>query len=237
MINIVICGNEQSYQEFISRKIADCMNDKFEMKCNIICCDDLNKFKELIEKNKIDIAFLDVMLNDQNAMDWYIDNIKNNYTQIIFMTSYPQCAYNISETHCCYFLVKSRINEETLFKAFKQALQNTAKKDPNMIIVKAGSKGHVINSQDILYIETFNNSITIHIEGRESISVYSSLKDYAEKLPPNFLRCHKCYMINMNHVTGYEPHKFIMKTGIKIPIPPKKYKNIISCYETYLNNL
>lgn len=237
MINIVICDDDAAYQEIIAHKIRDCIIKRFEMECNIICCSDMNELKAYIESDKIDIVFLDIMLSDENAMDWSINNINNSYTQIIFMTAFPQCAYSISETNCCYYLVKSRIDANNLTKALQRALQRTTKKDPNLTIVRLGNKNYIVNYQDILYIETFNNNIMLHIRNRENITIYSSLKEYSENLPPNFLRCHKSYMVNMNHIHSYEPHKFVLSSGDNIPIPPKKYKSIVSSYENYLTNL
>lgn len=237
MINIVICDDEKSYQEIIAFKIKQCLKNKFEMDCQVNCFDKLTDLKAFTESNKVDIIFLDIMVNDENAMDWSIENIKNRNTQIIFITSFPQCAYNISETNCCYYLVKSRLTEEALTKAIKRALQKATKKDPNLTIVKSGSRNYIINYQDVVFIETFDNNITLHLVNSNDITIYSSLKEYAQKLPPNFMRCHKCYMVNMNHITGYEPHKFILSAGVTVPIPPKKYKSIIKSYENYLMNL
>lgn len=237
MINIVICDDEISYQEIMDYKIRQCMHNTFNMECRIVCFNELKELKSYIDSNRVDIVFLDIMINDENAMDWSIKNITNKYTQIIFMTSFPQCAYNISETNCCYYLVKSRINEENLARALKKALQNNTKKDPNLTLVKSGNKNYTINFQDIQYIETFNNNLTLHLQNNKNITIYSTLKDYADKLPPNFLRCHKCYMVNMNHISSYEPHKFIITSGEMIPVPPKKYKDIINAYKNYLINL
>lgn len=237
MINIAICDDETSYQEIIEFKVKHCINNILNMECDIVCFNDLNDLKEHIENERVDIVFLDIMVNDENSMDWSIENITNKYTQIIFMTSFPQSAYNISETNCCYYLVKSRINDENLSKALKRAINNNTKKDPNVILVKSGNKNFAINYQDILYIETFNNNIVLQLKTGKRIVIYSTLKEYADKLPPNFLRCHKCYMVNMNHISYYEPHKFIFSSGKAIPIPPKRYKSIIDTYKNYLINL
>lgn len=237
MIDIVICDDNLSYHEILTCKIQQCIHNNFSMECCIKSYSNLDDLKIHLENNKTDIIFLDIMVNDVNAMDWSIENIKSKYTQIIFMTSFPQCAYNISEANCCYFLVKSRLTDENLAKAIKRALRKTTKKDPNLTTVKLGSKSITINSQDIIYIETFDNNITLHLKDKDNITIYSSLKDYAERLPANFLRCHKSYMINMNHIAGYKPHKFIINSGETIPIPPKKYKQIIKIYENYLLNI
>lgn len=237
MINIAICDDSTEYQEIINCKIMHCMKTNFEMACSIKCFNKLTELKTFLENNKVDIVFLDIMVNDENSMNWSINNLSGNYTQIIFMTSFPQCAYNLSETNCCYYLIKSRLTDDNLTKAIRRALQNTTKKDPNLTIVKLGSKNCIINYQDIIYIETFKNNITLHLKDADNITIYSTLKEYAKTLPPNFLHCHKSYMVNMNHITAYEPHKFIIQSDEAIPIPPKKYNEIVNMYKNYLKNL
>lgn len=44
-------------------------------------------------------------------------------------------------------------------------------------------------------------------------------------------------MINMNHVAGYEPHKFTTDTAAEVPIPPKKYNAVIKDYLSYMKNI
>lgn len=128
MTNIVVCDDSQEYLEIISYKIRHCMDKKINMECSIICINTLEELTEYSENNKVDILFLDIMHRDINAMNWSIENMKSGYTQIIFMTAFPQSAYNISESNCCYYLVKSKITDESLVKAIRRALQNATKK-------------------------------------------------------------------------------------------------------------
>lgn len=237
MIVIAICDDSKSYSEIISYKIEQCLKSKFDMECKIKLFDRLDFFYEYMDENRVDIAFLDIMVNGENAIDLSIQKIKSQNTQIIFMTSFPENAYNISETNCCYYLIKPRITDDSLARALQCALQKITKKDPNLKNIKLGSKNITINFNDILYIETFNNNIILRMNSQESISVYTSLNNFSKNLPPNFLRCHKSYMVNMNHIRSYEPHKFILSSGDGIPIPPKKYKSTVLIYEKYLLNL
>lgn len=237
MIYIALCEDDADYREIIAHKIEDCINNRFRMECRLDFFTDLETLEAHLAQKRADILFLDVMIGDENAMDWSIVHLAGNNTPIVFMTSFPENAYNISETNCCYFLVKSRIDEVSLTRALQIALQKTAKKDPNLTVIKQGSTSRVINYADIQYIETFNNNLTLHLSNEDSISVYSSLKEFADRLPPNFLRCHKSFMVNMNHIVGYAPHTFHLKTGDAVPIPPKKYKHIISLYRGYLDNM
>lgn len=237
MINIAICDDSKDFLEIIEYKVEQCLKNKFDLECRIGYFDQLEALSDYLKRNRVDIVFLDIMVNDINAMDWSIENIHSHYTQIIFMTAFPQCAYNISESNCCYYLVKSKITEETLTKALQRALQRVTSKNPNMINIQMGSKRVSVNQQDIMYIETFSNNILLHMRENDSISIYSSLKDFSDNLSPNFLRCHKSFMVNMNYIIGYQPHIFILKSNETIPIPPKKYKMVTQAYNNYLKNI
>lgn len=237
MIRIAICDDTEEYLEILEYKINQCFKKVFEKECKIFKFDNLSSLKDYADKHPVDIIFLDIMVNEINSMDWSIKNFQNRRIQLIFMTAYPQAAYNISESNCCYFLVKSKINEETLKNALFRAIKAIGRKNPNLTTVKLGTKSITIDYNDIVYLETFNNNLTLHLKDKDDITIYNSLKEYSKQLPLNFLRCHKCYMVNMNFIASFEPHKFTLKNGQSVPIPPKKYKSIIKTYTNYLISL
>lgn len=237
LVYIVICDDDPDYREILGAKIQGCLQNRFCMECSLTYLADLESLQAHLRDNRVDALFLDVLLEEENAMDWSIAHLAAQSTPIIFMTSFPEAAYNISETNCCYYLVKSHIDEVSLTRALQAALRKAAGHDANMTVIRQGSLNRVVNYADVLYIETFNNNLTLHLTDGGRVSVYSSLKDFAERLPPNFLRCHKSYMVNMNHVASFTPHLFTLRSGGTVPIPPKKYKQIVAQYRAYLENL
>lgn len=237
MIYITICEDDADYREIIAHKIQDCTSNRFHMECHLDFLSDLDSLEAHLWQNRVDILFLDIMIQKENAMDWSMAHLAGKNTPIVFMTSFPESAYNISETNCCYFLIKSRIDEVSLTRALQTALQKITKKDPNLTVIKKGNASQVINYADILYIETCNNNLMLHLLDGDCVKVYSSLKEFDDRLPPNFLRCHKGFTVNMNHIIGYMPHLFFLKTGETVPISPRRYKHIISLYQGYLDNM
>ena len=237
MIKIAICDDSSEFDEILTYKIKNALSKLIDIDYSVASFTDLDTFKQYYDNNRVDIAFLDVMVNDKNAIDWSILNMRNNYTQSVFMTSYPQCAYNLSETNCCYFIIKQKMNDEAITSALRKALKNTTQKENDMTIVKSGNKNIAINFNDLVYIETFNNNLVLHISNEEPISIYSTLKEYEKALPPNFLRCHKCFMVNMNHIISFEKYEFKVTSGNEIPIPPKKYTKIVDIYKDYIENI
>ena len=170
MIKIAICDDSIEFNEILSYKIKNALSKLIDIEYTVTSFTDLDTFKEYYDNNRVDIAFLDVMVNDRNAIDWSISNLKNSYTQSVFMTSYPQCAYNLSETNCCYFIIKQKMNDESITNALRKALKNTTQKKNNMTIVKSGSKNIAVNFNELIYIETFNNNLVLHITNEEPIT-------------------------------------------------------------------
>lgn len=89
MIKIAICDDSIEFNEILSYKIKNALSKLIDIEYTVTSFTDLDTFKEYYDNNRVDIAFLDVMVNDRNAIDWSISNLKNSYTQSVFMTSYP----------------------------------------------------------------------------------------------------------------------------------------------------
>ncbi|MGN0635455.1 MAG: LytR/AlgR family response regulator transcription factor [Acutalibacteraceae bacterium] len=238
MLRILLCDDDLSYQEILSYKIRAVLEDKLQMQASIHCVKDLDAALQYIYENPTDIFFLDVMLQEENAINRLMQ-LQNDLHNLpcILMTAFPVETYNLSEIDCCYYFIKSRLTDDQLLRALKRAINFSAKKDPNIELVRIGSENYAVNFQNLLYIETFNNNLMLHLSDGESMTIYCTLKKFSQKLPPNFLRCHKSFMVNMNHIHGFSPHCFTLSSGAQIPIPPKKYGEIVQIYRNYLLKL
>ena len=230
MVRIAVCDDNKDFAEIFSTKISKTVTD-MGLKCDIITFQTLQELQSF-DSGRIDILFLDVMLSEGNSLDWLTENSLCHKPQIIAMTAFPQEVYNLSRTDTCFLLLKSHIDNKTLACALQKALQKISEK-VNTIIVGMGSKSHAIATDDIVFIESFNNNILLHLVDGE-INLYTTLKDFGKSLPFNFLKCHKSYIINMNHVTGFYRNFFTMKNGKTVPIPPKKYNSVIKEYSDYI---
>lgn len=235
MLNIVICDDDIDFREIVEYKVRACLAGFFDTDYNIQKAVSLSRLAEILTDTKVDVLFLDIMVGNENSMNWSINNIRSSYTQIIFMTSFPASAYNISDSNCCYFLLKSKMTDEKIEKALKRALENGAKRNPDSAIIKSGSINHIISHRDILYLETAQaNNILMHLENGKEITIHTSLSKYEAEMPIYFFRCHQSYIVNLNKIATYEPYKLVLSNGAEIPMPPKKYGKIIKQYKAYL---
>lgn len=236
-MNIVICDDDRDYSELLSEKIKLCLKDMFNFNYEIIYKNSLDELAEFLENDKADILFLDIMVNGINSVDWAINNLNGNNFQLIFMTFYPVEAYNIFETKCSYFLIKSKITDEQLKSALKKCIGNITQKKADLLVVKSGAKNVTLNLQNIEYIESLNNNISIYFNEQPPLTLYMKLKNFEKLLPLYFLKCHKSYIVNMNCIMGCEPYEFTLDNNIKVPIPSRKYKSTVKTYNDYISNL
>ena len=92
-----------------------------------------------------------------------------------------------------------------IFKLWQQqhATNKTEQKDPVPIIeLKADKRTYRLRTSDILYLESLGNYVTCHLKDKRLIS-YTSLNECANRLPGNFMRIHKSYIVNRENITSY----------------------------------
>jgi two-component system response regulator LytT len=83
------------------------------------------------------------------------------------------------------------------------SINDQIKPENKLIEVKSNRRTHLINPEDINYIEGLGNYINIHLTNGTSLTTYSSIKKFIKNLPDNFIRCHRSFVVNKNKIESY----------------------------------
>lgn len=86
---------------------------------------------------------------------------------------------------------------KTLFKFEKRNSTNITKS----ICIKSYSDYQFVNLQDVAYLKADNNTTDIQMYNGKTVNAYKTLKHFESTLPFYFLRIHKSYIVNINHVS------------------------------------
>lgn len=89
-------------------------------------------------------------------------------------------------------------------------------------IIASDKTIYQIKENEIIYIESQHNHIVWHCVNEEIIS-NDSLKRIQENLSEEYIRIHRCYIVNRKHVKKVCRCEAHMSNGDAIPIPYKKY--------------
>lgn len=188
-----------------------------------------------LEKNSIDLAFLDISLaTKKTGID--IASYINEHIKVpfIYLTSNSDDATIrlAAKTNPSAYLVKP-FDSNNLKAAIEIAINNYVSSDLNLIekfvFVKKNEFHQKILINDISYIKSDNVYLELHCKENSKHLLRSTLKSFIEKLPESFLQCHKSYIINLNYVGAFNT-KFVIVNTKKIPISSQfkgAFKNFI----------
>lgn len=159
----------------------------------------------------IDIFVLDIMLTDTEddpdgvSLGVHIKELtKYTNTPVIFITSYESRIYEaVNDVHCYSFIPKP-VDESLLMDTIDSLARQNTKKNDNIILRTENGIAVPIDPNKIVYISSIKGVIKIKTEDDCISSSTWRLSRLMPTLPGYMLRCHKCYIVNLNHVTNVD---------------------------------
>jgi DNA-binding LytR/AlgR family response regulator len=194
-------------------------------------------FKAAIEANTflqhhtVDVVFLDVNLPDISGID-FIKTVSNP-PAVIMTTAYPDYAVSSFELDTIVdYLVKPFSLDRFLKAINKLKIKNETEVTPTQeetkksIFINVDKTHHKIVLDDIVYVESDRNYITV-ITKTQKLSYIDSLKKWVEKLPAGqFVQVHKSYIINSKMVSKISGNELFID-DYKIPIGRTYKSNLL----------
>lgn len=109
---------------------------------------------------------------------------------------------------------------------------NTAEpeEEKSTLFVKSEYKVIRIDKEKILYIEGMSEYVCIYMEDRpKPVITLNSLQKLSAMLPPNFMRVHRSYIVNLNKITEISRFRILFGKDVYIPIG-ENYKEQFMAY-------
>lgn len=192
---------------------------------------------DILNKEKIDLIFLDIQMPGMLGT-----NLLNNLDKkpmAIFITAYPQYAIEGFELEAIDYLMKP-VSMERFVKACNKALSQAkaesalqqqkivANPDEGFFFVNADYSLVKIMTKNVLYIEGMKDYVKIFLaDQKKPIITKTSLTGLEEKIgSEDFVRIHKSYIINTNHVKSIRNHE-VMIQDQEIPISANKLTEVL----------
>ncbi len=208
-----------------------------------------NQAINALDTNDIDIALLDINLNDtKSGIDLGNHIHQHLHIPFIYITSYSdaETIANVKQTKPSAFLLKP-YNKAHLLASIEIALfnfssnQNAADKtiadktddtnDNDLIIneqllVKDNHRFIKIQLDDILWFESDKNYVEVKTVQRKHL-IRASLKKLQESLPANkFVKCNKQFIVNTQQVESFSSNTIVIK-GNEISISRNEQAEVL----------
>ncbi|MEM9362488.1 MAG: LytTR family DNA-binding domain-containing protein [Bacteroidota bacterium] len=177
--------------------------------------------QELLKIGVVDLIFLDI----QMPLITGIDFIKSTKLKagIIFTTAHRNYAIESYELDVVDYLLKpisfSRfLKSVNKYKEAHTPVHNKTESaiSNDFIYVNVNKKHVKVTFNEILYVDSLKDYIKIHTSETQIVTK-EKIGSFLEKLPENFIRVHRSYIVNKNHVTAITA-KDVEIDKIEIPI-------------------
>jgi len=206
-----------------------------------------------IRKHNPDLVLLDIKMPDGTGFD-LVRQIEHVNFRIIFITAYEEYAIKAFKFSALDYLLKpidpeeltlaigkvtNSLNNENLNTRISEFMtyidQFRKHGDGKKIILKTSENIYVVDTDDIISIESDQNYSRFHLVDGEPIFVSRTMKDYSSMLDErNFYRIHQSYIINLQHIKRYNRGEniCIMSDGSKIPVSYRKKDELFTLFKT-----
>lgn len=180
---------------------------------------------ESINELSPDLIFLDIQMPEVNGIT-FAHSVPET-TRIIFTTAFDQYAVEGYKLNAVDYLVKPISYNDFLRAAEKANMAQNAmynqisplgrtKHDP--IWIKSESKYVQIEISNVSYIEGVKDYVNFHFANKaRPILSLMRMKKIEKMLPDEFVRIHKSYIVNMNHINFIERGHVIV-SGERLPM-------------------
>lgn len=157
---------------------------------------------ELILQKKPDIIFLNIDISDGQLISFLLDIFQylEKTPTLIALSENKEKGYFAIKHNFVDLLLKP-INSLSVRKCLVKYNKQTSQPQNNIICLKSNKDFNYVNTEDILFLKADNNTTDISLKDGSIIHSYNTLKVFEKKLPKNFRRIHKSYIINSNFVS------------------------------------
>lgn len=235
MIRILICDDDQLFMSQMQNMIQDALN-AVNVKAKIHLYTQLEEIGYPI-LSSCDIAFLDVDLNQKKYTGMDVARrlrAVRSDAIIFFVTNYIEYAPEGYEVKAFRYILKNEVQNK-LVDYLKQALAEHGKTRETIKIQVCGELIDIF-LKDILYFESQQHKVIVHIQrsdrkGIKQYVFYASLTTLEQQLESQgFLRVHKSYLVNMEHIKKYQCTQLELVNGTTLNVSEKNYSQQKSKY-------
>lgn len=236
MLNIAICDDSQDDRLKIEKLIKEY--------CCVENCDiNIHNYENgepLIDyyattNTAYDIIFLDIYMNGTNGITTAKQIRKfDSKCKIIFTTSSSEHALESFEVFPYNYMVKP-VKKDMFEHVFRKAVNEIDQEKQKSLTIKIGSGIQTIFYKDIFFVESYAKTLNIHVLQGKTFSFYARLDEIEKQIADKrFLRCHKSFLINMDHVLSAEDYHFNLDSGKQIPITQRYFADIKKVFYNYV---
>ena len=230
MITCAMCDDELPFAEQLrSLVMAYAKKKRVELQAETFA-----SAEELLEEIEngagFERLFLDIEMRKMDGIDLGKKLRERSYqTLIIYVSGYDQYMRQLFEAEPFRFLSKP-LKQEELENVLDKAFERISRFHRELFTIRFGKNVVNLLCRDIVYLESNKRKISVHTV-RGEYEYYHKLDEAEEELlaiSADFVRIHKAYLVNMEHVEAFQYEKLAFRDGTILSISEAHRANVRS---------
>lgn len=197
-INCIILDDEPLAVELLKKHASE--NENLNV---LFATTEVFEAIDFLKKEKVDLIFTDIQMPELTGIQFM--KILNDSHKFIVTTAYSDYALESFNFRVIDYILKpiTKKRFDLAVKKYTDLFDSQTINQSTYIFVKANGRQVKINFSDLLYIEGLKDYIRIHTK-TEKIMVLETMKSFEAKLPKNFKRIHRSFIINLDYLTSID---------------------------------
>ena len=224
MLSVIICAKEPA-QTTLLAKLIQLWADQRALSVQVLSYPNVENFLSSCTEHPFgDILLLDIRLAQTNNIELVRKIRENNrQVQIILCADRPGPTDAGDGVGALYYLIRP-IQDIKLFQLLDRAALNLHR-TPKDVLLPLNGRPVRIPTADILYAEACSHNVRLHLShGEESMRMRMS--DLEELLDGGFYRCHRSYIVSLEHIGQLSRTAVLLDNGQQIPLARGAYDGL-----------
>lgn len=216
MLRFALCDDEPHMLDFLSTQIESCLE---ELGCRDFRLSRFSGGRALLAaEERFDLVFLDVQMDPPDGLETAGTlRRRGDGCRIVFLTVLRERVFDAFEVRAFDYLVKP-VDPARLRRTLERALEDLEQRRARTLLVQRGTAREVVPLDEIVYCEVMGRKVYLHREGGGVLDYYDKLADLERRLGGGFFRCHRSYLVNLDHVRGCGGGQVRLSGGEMVPV-------------------
>ena len=167
----------------------------------------------LEEAGGFDVIFLDIQMERPDGMETArLLRQRGDRSLLIFVTVLKECVFDAFQVEAFDYLLKP-LDRAHFTRMMDRALQALERRTGSDLVIQRGGGCEVVPFPDIVYCEVLGRKIYLHKQDGTVIDYYGRLEDLERRVDGRFFKCHRSYLVNLDHVRGCQAGQVLLSQG------------------------
>ena len=231
MLSIAVCDDEIMECCDIAKRIRVLCEEM-----GVLC--EISRFENgetLVESDgQYDLIFLDILMSGRDGMQTaQLLRDKKVDALLVFISASREYVFSGYDVEAFSYLVKP-VEVEKLKHVLERAVKKLKQTPKEFLLIKRERQRMKLFLHNVYYFEIRGRVIFVHC--REGVfDFYERIGLLEQELTgKGFFRCHKGFLVNLDHVLSYDRQELTLDNGENILIAKRRYDSFCSAFLAFI---